>query len=270
MDVAPGADQHVIGAAEDAQATVCCHGTQVAGTQPVVVGQLRAMQVQPAVGIHPGGVTGQQIANIAGLPRLARGAAGDHRRRFGHAIARPQRPAGSQGTGVQCRRQRSPTDQRDAQRWRGRASGVEQLRQHRRHQRNVRDIAGMQIGHDRVAGETVVQAERGGGTSAAPEDTLAANVTERQASQPDIAVVQPEAGIGSVAGDRELEAAEGNRFGLAFAAAGGDEQCGVRRQVSGIGSGESGRAAVNRKKRPIPATGDIGAQRQGGGIAGDG
>jgi hypothetical protein len=98
-----------------------------------------------------------------------------------------------------------------------------------------------QVGRHRLGGEAVVQQHAGPGARAAPENGLAADVVERQASQPEVA------GAHSSCGGIKIAVTQHDCLGLAFAATGTDDQ----RDVWGKRGALIRNVAVDRPECPI-------------------
>ena len=110
------------------------------------------------------------------------------------------------------------------------------------------DRVAPQVGGDRLGVETVMQQHPRPGARAAPENRLAADVVERQASQPEIARVQRQMLVGGGRRSIQIGVAQHHAARLTLAAAGRDDE---RDAVRNAGGRRRAAVAVNRKKSPI-------------------
>ena len=110
------------------------------------------------------------------------------------------------------------------------------------------DRVALQVGGHRLGVEAVVQQHARPGARAAPENRLAADVVERQASQPEIARVQRQMLVGGGRCSVETGVAQHHAARLTLAAAGRDDE---RDAVRNAGGRRRVTVAVNRKKSPI-------------------
>ncbi|EXI70705.1 MAG: hypothetical protein AW07_03916 [Candidatus Accumulibacter sp. SK-11] len=120
------------------------------------------------------------------------------------------------------------------------SGGIEQSRQHHRHQRDVTHRLFVDVAPDRRRGKTAVQQERRAGPQAAMEQRHATDVVQRQTAEPDVTGRQRQALLRRGDCGGEIAGRQHHRLRLSLAAAGGDDQ----RQVVCVGSSRSQSAVV--------------------------
>ena len=193
-DVLAAADDHVVDPVLDVEEALLVDPPEVAG-------------VQPAVGVDPARRDGRALdedlavadPQVGGQQRPAGGAelalrVGRGERRhlragLGQAVGLDDGGAAADRLFERLLGDRAAADQ-DRPRAGEVGAGLEQPGQHRRHQRDDRDLVGFERGGDPVDVEAVVQDRGGAVDDRAHDDAEAGDVAERQAAEPAVAAAR--------------------------------------------------------------------------------